>query len=165
MNTAPGLVGPPLPPCPGSVLEFYRTWFAENGKPYWPYWENVRSWWAIRDLPNVKLIHFNDLKADLAGSIRDIAAFLDTEIDEANFAIVVEHCTFDYMKANAERMAPRGGASWEGGAKTFINKGTNGRWRDVLTLDEIHAYEAKALAELGSECAAWLAHGTKMNAR
>jgi len=33
MNTAPGLVGPPLPPCPGTPREFYRRWFEENGQP------------------------------------------------------------------------------------------------------------------------------------
>ena len=38
-----------------------------------------------------------------------------------------------------------------------MNKGTNGRWRDMLGADEIAAYEAKALSELGPECAAWLA--------
>ena len=52
-----------------------------------------------------------------------------------------------------------GGAIFEGGATTFINKGVNGRWRDVLSGDEIAAYEAKALAELGPECAHWLATG------
>ena len=50
-------------------------------------------------------------------------------------------------------------ASWNGGAKTFINKGTNGRWLDVLTADEIAAYDTKALAELGPDCARWLANG------
>ncbi|MBI2717291.1 MAG: sulfotransferase domain-containing protein [Rhizobiales bacterium] len=159
MNTAPGLVGPPLPPCPASPIEFYRSWFADNGRPIWPFWENVRSWWAIRHLPNVKLIHFNDLKADLPAMIRTIARFLEVTIDEARFAAIVEHCTFDYMKAHAERMAPRGGSSWKGGARTFINKGTNGRWRDTLSAEEVVAYEAKAVAELGEDCARWLAHG------
>ena len=48
---------------------------------------------------------------------------------------------------------------WEGGAKTFINKGTNGRWRDLLTKDDNEAYEARALKELGPGCANWLATG------
>ncbi|MEQ1524545.1 MAG: sulfotransferase domain-containing protein [Aestuariivirga sp.] len=159
MNTAPGLVGPPFPPCPANPHQFYRTWFEENGKPLWPYWENVRSWWKIRHLPNVKLIHFNELKADLPGMIREIAQFLDVAIDEDRFTEIVGHCTFDYMKAHAERMAPRGGASWKGGAATFINKGTNGRWRDTLSEAEIKAYETKAQKELGPACARWLAQG------
>ena len=74
-------------------------------------------------------------------------------------AATVEHCRFDYMKAHAEKAAPLGGIMWNGGAKTFINKGTNGRWRDVLTAAEVQAYDAKALAELGTECARWLAGG------
>ena len=103
------------------------------------------------------LIHFDDMKSDLAGSIRRIASFLDISASEELLATVTAHSTFDYMKANAEKMTPDGGTSWKGGAATFMNKGTNGRWRDMLGADEIAAYEAKALSELGPECAAWLA--------
>ena len=158
-NNTPGRVGPALERGSGDVHEFYSGWFAGDGYPYWPVWENIRSWWAIRNLPNVKLVHFNDLKADLAGSVREIADFLGVKPDPATFAKIVEHCTFDYMKANADKVAPRGGVMWKGGAQTFINKGTNGRWRDTLTPTEVAAYEAKALAELGPECAEWLAQG------
>jgi len=52
-----------------------------------------------------------------------------------------------------------------GGTKTFINKGTNGRWRDTLTASESTEYEAKALAELGPECARWLATGEGVEGR
>lgn len=159
LNNAPGLVGDPLPPCPPDAAQLFRSWFVNDGKPFWPFWENIRSWWKVRTLPNVMLIHFNDMKRDLPGSIRDIAAFLDIAIDEAVFPDIVEHCTFDYMKAHAEQMTPLAGKPWRGGAATFINKGTNGRWRDTLTAAEIAAYEAKAVAELGPDCAKWLAGG------
>jgi len=159
LNNTPGLVGDPIDRPPASIHEYYNEWFEKDGYPFWPFWENVRSWWGVRRLPNVKLIHFNQLKADLAGSIREIAEFLAIPIDEAIFPAVVEHCTFDYMKAHAELAAPMGGIFWEGGAQTFIYRGTNGRWRDTLTAEEVKAYEAKALAELGAECARWLAGG------
>lgn len=158
-NNTPGRVGPTLERGSGDVHEFYSSWFSGDGYPYWPVWENILSWWNIRKLPNVKLIHFNDMKADLAGSIREIAAFLEIPIDEAKFPKIVEHCTFDYMKAHADMVAPRGGIMWNGGAKTFINKGTNGRWRDTLNPAEVAAYEAKAVRKLGSACAKWLAQG------
>ena len=89
------------------------------------------------------------MKADLPGSIREIGAFLDIPIDEAKFGDIVEHCTFDYMKAHAELAAPVGGIFWEGGAKTFIYKGTNGRWRDTLTAGDIEAYEQGPWPSLG----------------
>ncbi len=70
---------------------------------------------------------------------------------------------FNYMKANAETVTPLGGVLWEGGAQTFINKGTNGRWKDVLTPAEVRAYEQRALRELGEDCAAWLVDGGRLD--
>ena len=108
-------------------------------------------------MPNVFLLHFARLKHDLPGEIRRIASFLDIPIDEARFPSIVEHCSFDYMKRNAAKSAPLGGVLWDGGAETFIHKGTNGRWRDVLSAGESVAYEAKAKELLGGDCARWLA--------
>lgn len=45
------------------------------------------------------------------------------------------------------------------GAQVFINQGTNGRWGDTLTADDVRAYESRAIAELGRDCARWLASG------
>ncbi len=139
--------------------EFYTQWFMRDGLPIWPYWHHIRSWWNIRKLPNVLLVHFNDMKHDLEGSIRRIAKFLDIAVDEKNIPKIVEHCSFDYMKVHAAEVAPRGGIAWKGGATTFINKGSNGRWRDSLSADEIKTYEDRAIAELGPDCAKWLASG------
>ena len=105
------------------------------------------------------LVHFSALKADMPGQIRRIAAFLDMPIDERCWEAVLEHCSFEYMRANAESSVPLGGAVWKGGAKTFIHKGTNGRWRDVLTEQDNASYESRALEELGSDCAYWLSSG------
>ncbi len=160
LNNTPGRVGPALEPPPATAVEFFRQWFEQDGSPFWPYWENVRSWWAVRDLPNVLFVHFNDLKRDLPGSIRKIAEFLQINPDPETFQKIVDHCGFDYMKAHAETVAPMGGMMWEGGAKTFINKGTNGRWKDTLTIAESRAYEQRALGELGEACAAWLSNGS-----
>ena len=161
LNDTPGLVGPPIGEAGDSVVEYFREWLDKDGFPFWSFWENLRSWWAIRDLPNIIMLHFSDLKADLPGEIRRLADFLEIPIDEAKWDDIVEHCSFDYMKRNAAQSAPLGGAVWEGGATTFINKGANGRWRDMLPEEDSRAYEKRALAELGPECARWLAHGSR----
>jgi aryl sulfotransferase len=159
LNKSPGLVGPPLEPPPDDIREYWHTWLAKDGFPYWSFWENVRSWWAIRDLPNLLFVHFDKLKRDMPGEMRRIAAFLDIAIDESKWDTIVEHCTFDWMRNNGEKIVPLGGVVWKGGVKTFINKGTNGRWKETLTPSESAEYEAKALAELGPECAHWVATG------
>lgn len=160
INDTPGRVGPPLPQADPDPRRYFRTWLDSDGEPFWSFWENIASWWAIRDLPNVKLVHFTDLKRDLEGQMRDIADFLEVEIPAARWPQVVEHCTFDWMKANAEKVAPLGGAVWEGGASTFVHKGVNGRWRDVLTVQDSVDYERLALEKLGPECARWVAEGS-----
>jgi aryl sulfotransferase len=159
LNDTPGRVGPPIERPDPDVNRYFRTWLDNDGAPFWSYWDNIRTWWAARDLPNVKLVHFADLKADLEGQMRAIAAFLGCEIAEARWPEILEHCSFDWMKQNAEKVAPLGGAIFEGGAGAFVHKGVNGRWRDVLTAEESAAYEAKALVELGPECAEWLKTG------
>ena len=158
-NDTPGRIGPPLQRPTGDAHDFYRRWFQDNGYPSLSFWETVRSWWNVRALPNVMLVHFNDLKADLAGSVLSIGAFLDIPVRGRQFSRIVEHCSFAYMKAHADVIAPGSGTFWTGGAKTFINRGTNGRWRDTLSAAEIAAYDARAGAELGPACAAWLAKG------
>jgi len=161
LNDTSGLVGPKIERTTDDVVTYFRKWLANDGYPFWSIWENVRSWWAIRDLPNVKLVHFNDLKRDLSGEMRGIANYLNAPIDEAKWPAMVEHCTFDYMKAHAAQSAPLGGGLWEGGASTFINKGTNGRWKDMLTPEDNRAYEERAVKELGAECARWLMTGER----
>ncbi len=157
LNNTPGRIGPPIEPPPASIRQYFNEWLEGNGYPFWPFWENIRSWWEIRDLPNVKLLHFADLKADMPGQIRRLAEFLDIPVHETTWPAILEHCSFTYMKAHASESVPLGGALWEGGAETFMHKGTNGRWRDTLNADEIAAYKKTALAELGPECARWLA--------
>jgi aryl sulfotransferase len=164
LNDTPGRVGPPIERPPASIRQYFLDWLERDGHPFWPFWENVASWWEIRHLPNVLLLHFADLKRDLPGAIRRIAAFLEIPLSEGLLEAVVRHSSFEYMKAHAATSAPLGGILWEGGAETFIHKGTNGRWRDVLTVEDCRRYEVMAERQLGRVCARWLAEGAAAEA-
>ena len=157
INDTPGRVGPPIEPPPDSITKYYHDWLDRDGYPFWPMWENVQSWWDIRHLPNVYLVHFVKLKGDMAGEIRKIARFLDFDMDELNWDDIVVHCSFEYMKAHADQCIP--GELFEGGSKSFINKGVNGRWQEVLTPEDIKKYETIAAEKLTPDCAHWLATG------
>ena len=100
-----------------------------------------------------------DTKLERTVALKFLAAHLLND-DEAQWPAIVEHSTFDYMKANAEVLSPAFNDLFEGGMKSFIHKGTNDRWRDVLTPEEIQKYEQTARRNLSPECGDWLATGS-----
>ena len=159
INDTPGRIGPPIPRPPASIHQYFLEWLEGDGYPFWSFWDNVSSWWAIRHLPNVLFLHFADLKRDLPGQMRRVAAFLEIRLDQRAFDAAVRHCSFDHMKAHAEKYAPHRGRLYKGGARAFIHQGTNGRWGDVLSAEDCRRYEAAAAERLGWRCARWLAEG------
>lgn len=144
-------------PPPASVVDYFNNWLDSNGQPFWPFWENVRSWWAVRHLPNVLVVHFADLVSDMPGEFARIANFIATPIEPSRWPRILEHCSFDYMKDHAARYVPQGTGIWKDGGRAFFSKGQSGRWQGVLPAEVSARYELRAEAELGSECARWLA--------
>lgn len=163
INDTPGRVGPPLAHPPADPRDLLMDLIEDDTKTTipWPYWSLIRSWWALRNQPNVLLVHFNDLKKDLDGEMRRIAAFLGTnDMTEAQWEGAVKHCGFDWMKEHADQFAPPQSEDvFEGGAKNFINKGSNGRWTEVLSDEDNKLYLDKSEHELGKECADWIRNG------
>lgn len=160
INNIPDRVGPPLEPPSGDVVQYFREWLAGGGHPLGgTFWEHNQQWWNVRNLPNVLLVHYNNLRADLPGEIRRIAKFLDIEIDETRFPAIVESCSFESMQKAADEKAPMMKVVWEKGAHTFFNKGTNGRWRDVLSESDLQLYQEAVNANLTPDCAHWVATG------
>jgi aryl sulfotransferase len=161
-----GRVGDEMPRCPEDIHELWRGWMTRGwfdweteGYPWWSNLHNVQSWWDYRHLPNILFVHYADLLADLESEIRRVAAFLDIAVQAELLATIVRNCTFAEMKGKGEMYAPGGGQPWTGGAQTFFHKGTNGRWRDILSAEELKLYDAAAKRELTPECRQWLETG------
>jgi aryl sulfotransferase len=155
--------GPPVRRVSVDVRDLYREFLAGNGEisefgAGQPVWAHVRSWWNIRHLPNVLLVHYANLKADLPSEVARIARFLDIPLDDSTLAKVAQHCSLDYMRKAAQSNAYLK-EQFKNGADTFFNKGTNGRWRDVLSADEIVRCDEIAAKHLTPDCAHWLKTG------
>ena len=122
-----------------------------------PHFQFYHSWLQYRHLDNILLVHFADLLAGLQSEIRRVAKFLDIRADDGVVDAVAKATTFSSMKANAERLLDT--------YSFLVNKGTNGRWREVLTDDDLVLYEnAKTLAKesgISAECLAWLESGNR----
>ena len=141
------------------MREYFLRWLEHDGYPFWSFWDNVRSWWEVQQTPNVLLLHYAQLKADLPREVRRIAAFLGIEINPAREKTILKHCSFEYMKTHASTIAWVLEPILAGGAESFINKGTNGRWSDILTAEDIRRYEDVVRSKLGDACAEWLFTG------
>jgi aryl sulfotransferase len=89
--------GGPLAPCPDDPREFWKGWMTrssfeweDDGWPYWSHHYHASSYWKYRNLPNLLIVHYNDLTADLGGEMRRIADFLSIEVDDDQWPALVE---------------------------------------------------------------------------
>ena len=157
INRLPGRAGPPVDYPDPDIRIAFRRWLEEDAYPSWPFWSHVQGWWDNRHLPNLKLVHFADLKAGLAGQIRDIASFLGIEVAADAWPAIIQHCSFDHMRTLA---APNAGLRWvfRQGGDTLLNRGTNGRWAETLTASDLAFSETMIARHLSVDCAGWLAH-------
>ncbi|MCP4381738.1 MAG: sulfotransferase domain-containing protein [Hyphomicrobiales bacterium] len=162
-NDTPGRVGDPCPPCPDDVRTFWswwikRGWFDEDteGYPFWSNFRHIQSWWDFRHLPNILFVHYNDLLARPKTEISRIADFLDIGCSDSVRDTIADAVSFRSMKAAADEIAVAAADIFDGGTATFINKGTNGRWRSILTPGDLRDYQETAARELSSDCRQWL---------
>jgi aryl sulfotransferase len=160
--------GPPSP-IPEDPRQFYLNWIetaeAEVTEGYgieMPFFEFETTYWRERRRTNVLFVHYNDLKADLAGEMRRIAEFLEIETPPALLPQLAEAASFAAMKRDAAAIVPIADTVWEGGAERFVYKGVNGRWRDVLTADDLARYEALAARKWTVAQAAWIRDGRRL---
>ena len=119
----------------------------------------MQSWWAYRHLPNIHLVHYADMLADTPGAIRDLADYLGIAVDDRRIAQIAKIVSFDNMKANSGKFMPSAEMGWKGGADTFINKGTNGRWSDEISPENLALYDQAADRVLSPDCRHWIENG------
>ncbi len=145
----------PLETFDGDYHAYFKSWLDEND-----FFDIVASYWARRDDTNLLFVHYNDMKADLGGEMRRVAAHLGIEIPGSKWPAVIERCTFEGMR-KADKAIGDFAFAFEGGIEGFLFKGTNGRWRDVLTDEEVAAYHRRAAESLPQEAARWIEGGRR----
>ena len=158
-------IGAPYPRAPKCPRAFFRRWLRdETHAPFddftaTEFFALERSFWDARDLPNVLLVHYNDLKADREAEMRRIAQFCGLEAPEELWPDLVAAAGFDAMKRDGSKLIGAAEAGFVGGAQTFLHKGTNERWKGVLTKADLADYGALLAAETTPDLADWLSHG------
>lgn len=110
--------------------------------------------WVRRHEPNVMLVHYDELSADLDGQMRRIAARLGIDVPEPAWPALVQAATFEAMKSSADRFVPTAGIFKSNAA--FFRRGTSGAGRDILSDQEIAAYHARVAQLAPPDMLSWL---------
>jgi aryl sulfotransferase len=138
----------------------HLPWETE-GYPNISHFYQIQSFWNFRDMPNVFMSHYADLKTDFANETRRIAKFLDIDTNDELVGLAERLCSFEAMKRDGAELMPMAVSILDGGAQRFFNKGVSGRWKDVFTADELELYHAAVRRSLTPDCARWLEHGRR----
>jgi hypothetical protein len=117
---------------------------------------HVDTFWQRRHEPNVVLLHYADLQADLEGEMRRLAARLGIEVDEARWPVLVKAATFGEMKQRARELAPQVTQGFWQDPDRFFNRGESGQWRELIGDVDLDRYHARVAALVDPELAAWV---------
>ena len=152
----------PAPPRP-SLHDWLLSWIDWDGDPgdqldsLPGVFHHVGDAWARRHRPNIVLVHYDDLAADLDGAMRRLATLLGITVPEARWPLLVRSAGFDKMRADAEKSAPDP-ADILIDHRKFFRRGTSGAGREVLTDDEWARYRRRVELMAPPDLLAWLHH-------
>jgi aryl sulfotransferase len=159
-------IGRAYPRAPKDPRAFFLDWIAggmESGHPSCvaelDFFAFQDSWWQERRRPNILMVHYNDLKTSLAAEVERIAGFLSVDCEEPLLREILQAASFEAMRQDSAILFPEAETVWEGGASSYLYKGSNDRWRDVLAREDLDRYEAKAKAALQPACTRWVEAG------
>ena len=138
-----GTLAPPLP-----VVE---AWFCSPALMWWGTWtDHVKGWWnRAQAEANVLFLHFEGMKQNLPGVVREVAAFLGVEpLTDAETAEIVRKSGFRYMQEHKGSFEMNPPHILQTDAELFV-RGTADRHKDVPanTRQRIAALCAREMAD------------------
>ncbi len=154
---------PPLFETQGDIHEKWKNYTSRSTfnweKDGWPYWSNyayTESFWNFRTYPNIHFVHYNDLLKNLKHEIRKIIEYLEIEgINEDLLEQITKASTFKEMKKNGDKLLPSYQKVFKGGARSFLNQGKIGRWKEWFNKEDLAHFE-KMRSHYNSEMVEWI---------
>lgn len=120
----------------------------------------MNTYWPYRDLPNVHLFHYSDMKRDLRTAVARMAEATGTKLSDAQLDVYAAAADFGAMKAKAEQFAPESGTGMWKAEKNFFANGSSGQWESGLTDAQKTAFDARFATLIpDAEQARWMLNG------
>lgn len=158
------LTGAPLPASPArrpSLEAWLSAWIGRVADPVEQLdsldgvMHHLGDAWARRDAPNVVLVHFDDLRADLEGEMRRLAHRLQLAQPEAVMAELVAAASFEAMRERAVELAPNTQAVLRE-PRAFFREGRSGAGRAAASRADLDLYHRRVAAIADPDLLAWL---------
>ena len=111
--------------------------------------------WARRGRPNVLIVHYDNLLADLEGQMRWLAGRLGIAVAENAWPALIQAATLERMRDRAESLIPTPPGVVEKAA-SFFRRGTSGAGREILSDEEMAGYYARAAQLAPPDLLEWL---------
>ena len=161
-------IGKPYPRTPADPAIYFHKWLTEaalpgetDGYQTVSFFAMVDTYWRERRRSNILFVNYADMRFDLLAEMRRVANFLNIEIADSLWPVLVKAASFNTMKEQGDALMPGAVSMFQGGKDHFFNKGESGRWRDVFTREDLATYDAKLRDTLPPACIRWLDGGRR----
>ena len=135
---------------------FANDYYTSCENPLGTYWEHIRCWYNFALSNDVMFLFFEDMKDNLAETIRRISGFMRVELSVPVFERVLEQSSFRFMKAHDHKfdehiIVPMVNESLElpdGGPDAKVRTGRVGDGETEMSRKTAQMLDAKWLTEL-----------------
>ncbi len=126
----------------GTWDEFFEC-FLSGQIVYGSWFDHTIGWWTLiqKSPTNVLVLHYEDMKHDLAAQIRRMGAFLGKELSPQAVAAIAEYGTFERMRANPYTNRD-GNPRVDFSIAHPMRKGEVGDWRNYFTTEQDERFKA-----------------------
>ena len=129
-------------------LDAWTESFMKGETPYGSWPAQVASYWEMRDLPNVHIVRFEDMKRDLTGAIKNVAEWIDVDLSDEEFQKVVSKSEFKSMKAEEQKFLPPLPPGVDRSSLKLLREGNSGVAKKELTAGQMALVDQAMKAEL-----------------
>ncbi len=119
------------------------------------FFHHLTDAWRRKDEPNVVLVHYADLLADLVSEMRSIATTLEFDCTAEQIDVLAPSAHFDSMRARSHDLAPDPAGVLEDTAR-FFRAGRSGAGLRALDGDARAEYLSRATSLAPPDLVAWL---------
>lgn len=121
----------------------YLTRFLKGGVDYGSWFDHTLDWEkVIEDHPAypIHTVYYENMKEDSKSEIRNLAKFLEVEVDENLVRDIDDLCSFDKMKGDKNKHEDPTG--WKNKQPGMYRKGQVGDWKNWFTVGQNDMFDA-----------------------